>query len=143
MAKFKQANTQTASEEPSKGIDMTHHIKRSLVEPLECCYVRTCSPDYWGGHHMAHITIPVYGPMTMRDIKRALHTELNDGAICGNDERSWDDSGDIGDAWYARAHAAVNRIKPAEGHKGRFFKDIKQDEDADYLVYAYFVFRGV
>ncbi len=116
-------------------------IKTSLVAPLECVHVDTCLPDYWGGHHLAHVSIPIYGPMSLCDIKAAIHSELNEGAIGGSDERTRDDSGIVGDAWFYRAHAAVNAIKPSEKGKRRFFTDVSVEEDADYSVYAYFVFR--
>lgn len=118
-------------------------IKTSLVPALECVHADTCLPDYWGGHHLAHVCIPVYGPMTLKDIKRALHSELNMGAIAGSDGRTFDNSGEIGDTWFYRAHAAVNRIKPNVKGKRRFFTDITPCDGDDYgvSVYAYFVFR--
>ncbi len=115
-------------------------IKTSLVPQLECVHADTCLPDYWGGHHLAHISIPVYGRMSLKDIKSALRSELNEGAIGGSDERTRDDSGEIGDAWFYRAHAAINRIKPNQKGKRVFFDDVPIDDDADYSVYAYFVF---
>lgn len=116
-------------------------IKKSLVPALECLHADTCLPDYWGGHHLAHVSIPVYRPMTLSDIKRALHSEVSQGAIAGNDPRTCDDSGDVGDAWHFRAHAAINRIKPSTKGQRRFFTDIAQDGDQDYSVYAFFVFE--
>lgn len=120
-------------------------IKTSLVPALECVHVDTCLPDYWSGHHLAHVCIPVYGPMTLKDIKRALHSEINQGAIAGNDKRARDDSGEVGDTWFYRAHAAVNKIKPKTKGQRLFFKEI-MPIDPDYCgesVYAYFVFRDV
>lgn len=118
-------------------------IKTSLVPALECVHVDTCLPDYWGGHHLAHVAIPVYGPMNLKDIKRALHSEINQGAIAGNDERTRDDSGEVGDTWFYRAHAAVNRIKPTKKGQRLFFTDITpcDEDDCCDSVYAYFVFR--
>lgn len=116
-------------------------IKRSLVAPLECVHADTCLPDYWGGHHLAYVSIPVYGPMSLTDIKQAIHSELNQGAIGGSDERTRDGSGEIGDAWFYRAHAAVNRIKPSKKGKRRFFTDVETPDDGEDSVYAYFVFR--
>lgn len=113
----------------------------SLVSPLECCHVDTCLPDYWRGDSRAHLSIPVYPGMTLKEIKSALRSELNQGAIGGNDPRTRDDSGDVGDVWYKRAHAAINAIKPANKGQRRFFTHLEeQDEDADFSVYAYFVF---
>lgn len=115
-------------------------IKKSIVPQLECVHADTSLPDYWGGHNIAHISIPVYGRMSLKDIKSALHSELNQGAIGGSDERTRDDTGEIGDAWFHRAHAAVNRIKPSKKGQRVFFDDVPIDDDADYSVYAYFVF---
>lgn len=119
-------------------------IKTSLVPVLECAHASTCLPDYWGGHHLAHVSIPVYGPMSLAEIKQAIRAELNAGAIGGNDERTRDDSGAVGDTWFYRAHAAVSRMRPAVKGTRRFFRDIEHPaEDDDYCVYAYFVFREV
>ena len=119
-------------------------VKKSLVPVLECLHVDTCLPDYFGGHHLPWVCIPVCRPMSLADIKSAIRSELNQGAIGGSDERTRDDSGDIGDSWFYRAHAAVNRIKPSTKGKRRFFKDISMPEsEDDDSVYAYFVFREV
>jgi hypothetical protein len=80
--------------------------------------------------------------MTFGEIKRALHAELNVGAVAGNDDRTLDTSGDVGDTWFFRAHAAVSAMKPSKPGVRRFFLDLEpEDEDADYSVYAYFVFE--
>ncbi len=117
-------------------------VKMSLVPPLECLHADTCLPDYWGGHHKPHVSIPVYPGMSMSDIKRGLHSELSHGAVCGSDSRTRDDSGDVGDAWYKRAHAAVNKMTPSVKGKRKFFEDLDEPgEDEDFSVYAYFVFE--
>ena len=117
-------------------------ILSSLVPALECVHVDTCLPDYFGGHHLAWVCIPVYKPLSLSEIKSALHSEINQGAIGGNDDRVRDDSGDVGDAWFYRAHAAINRIQPSIKGKRKFFTDIDCDGSSD-CVYAYFVFREV
>lgn len=114
-------------------------MKHSLVPPLECCHADTCLPDYWSGHHLAHISIPVHNKMSLSDIKQALHSELNCGAIAGSDMRTRDNSGEIGDVWYYRAHAAINAIKASSRRPFKGLED--QEEDSDYSVYAYFVFK--
>ena len=117
-------------------------MKMSSVPPLECCHADTCLPDYWGGHHLPHVSIPVHRGMSMSDIKRALHFELSSGAVAGSNPITRYDSGEAGDVWYKRAHAAVDKIKPATKGQKRFFLDLgEQEEDADYSVYAYFVFK--
>lgn len=111
------------------------------VPVLECALADTCLPDYWSGHHKAHISVPVYKGMHLAELKRALHSELNQGAVAGNDERTRDDSGDISDLWYKRAHAAINRLTPAVKGKRRLFEDLEEQSDNDCeSVYAYFVF---
>ena len=124
---------------------MSNHytVKTSLVPQLECLHIDTCLPDYFGGHHLAWICIPIYKALSLSEIKSAIHSELNQGAIGGNDERTRDDSGEIGDAWFYRAHAAVDRIKPSKKGQRKFFTNIEfpSEDYADECVYAYFVFR--
>ena len=114
------------------------------MHTLDCSHADTCLPDYWGGHHLPHVQIPVYHGMKLSDIKRELHSELNQGAVAGSDPITQDDSGDEGDKWFKRAHAAVNRITPNVKNQRRFFLDLDKvtddDDDGDFSVYAFFVF---
>ena len=113
-----------------------------MTYTLECLHADTCLPDYWSGHHLAHVQIPVYPGMTLKEIKESLHSELNQGAIAGSDERTRDDSGKEGDIWFRKAHAAINRIKPATKGQRTFFRDLEEQSDDDMdIVYAFFVFR--
>ncbi|QNR53946.1 hypothetical protein phiK7A1_158 [Pseudomonas phage phiK7A1] len=111
-----------------------------VVKPLECSHADTCLPDYWSGHHLAHIQVPVHKGMHLKELKEALHSELSQGAVMGSDDRTRDDSGPVGDVWYKKAHAAVNRIKPMVKGKRRLFESLQEHSDDDYTVYAYFVF---
>lgn len=104
---------------------------------LECIHVDTCSPDYWGGHHLPHVSIPIYGAMSLPDIKRALKSEIHQGAVCGSIDSKTLESPE----WFKRSIAAVNRIKGQDPKKRKYFTDIPVDDDSDYSVYAYFVFR--
>jgi hypothetical protein len=80
--------------------------------------------------------------MSLADIKRALHGEVSEGAIAGSDPVTRDGSGDAGDVWYKRAHAAINKIHSSVKGKRTYFEDLDPSEDADgYSVYAYFVFQ--
>jgi len=109
---------------------------------LDCSHCDTCLPDYWSGHHLPHVQIPVYRGMKLSDIKRELRNELNQGAIGGNDPRTSDDSGKDGERWYNAALAAVNKIKPNVKNQRRFFMELEKqtyDDDGD-SVYAFFVF---
>jgi len=113
---------------------------------LECSHCDTCLPDYWSGHHLAHVHIPVYHGMKLSDIKRELRNELNMGTIAGNDPRTSDDN-ELNEQWYKAAIVAVNKIKPDIKNQRRFFMNLeKQDDDEHYdndSVYAFFVFDDV
>jgi len=111
---------------------------------LICAHADTCLSCYWGGHHLPHIQVPVHRGMHLSELRAALHSELNEGAVAGNDPRTRDDSGVEGDVWYMRAHAAVNRIRPAIKGKRRMFEDLEQvdsEDDSVEPVYAFFVFQ--
>lgn len=109
---------------------------------LEAAHVDTCLPELWTGHHLAHVQIPVYRGMSLKEIKESLHNELNMGAVMGSDERTRDDSGAEGDKWYKSAHAAINKIKPRIKGQRKFFMDLEEESDEEYIdnVYAFFVF---
>lgn len=116
---------------------------------LELVHADTCLPDYWGGHHKAHISINVWPGMTLRDIKESLRNELRWGAIAGNNTCARMLASDfvlpehekLADQYVRAAHAAINRIKPAKKGQRKFFTDLEnQNEDCDYSIYAYFVF---
>jgi len=119
---------------------MKHPINKSLVPPLECLHADTCLPDYWSGHHKAHVSIPVHKGMTFKAIKQALHNEVSTGAIAGSDDRTRDDSGPVGDTWYFRAHAAINKMQPGYKGKRTIFTDLDESTEDGDSVYAYFVF---
>lgn len=113
------------------------------MKALVCVHVDTCLDCYWSGHPKAHVQIPVYKGMHIGDVKLALHNELNQGYVMGDDKRTGDDSGDAGDKWYKAAHAAVNRLKPAIKGKRRMFESldkVSEDDDTVETVYAYFIF---
>lgn len=114
------------------------------MNKLTCAHADTCLSDYWGGHHLPHIQVPVHRGMRLSELKQALHSELNQGAVAGNDPVTRDDSGPEGDRWYKHAHAAVNRIRPAQKGKRRLFEDLEEvdtEDDSAPLVYAFFVFQ--
>ena len=113
---------------------------------LACLHADTCLPDYWGGHHLAHIQVPVYHDTTITELRAALHSELNEGAVMGSDRRTRDDSGEVGDRWYKAAHAAIDRDVRLKHPRTtlRPFRDLEpQEEDSEITVYAYFVFEDL
>ena len=124
--------------------------KETLPRKLECAHADTCLPDYWRGHHRAHVAVPVYRGMHLAEVKRAILSELRQGAVMGSDRLAWLLSsdwvgpGNAGAAEIAtkRAVAAVNRMRPAVPRARRLFNDLEATpaDDDGPEVYAYFVF---
>lgn len=109
---------------------------------LNCVITDVCLPDYFSGDFRPWICVPVNSKMSFKELREMLHSELNQCAIGGNNPLVRDGSGPEGDRWFREAHAAINRdIKPAKkfGRKPFPFIDAESD-DAEYPVYAYFVF---
>lgn len=113
---------------------------------LECCHADTCLPDYWGGHHLPHVQIPVHRGMTLKEVKDSIRHELSHGYVMGSTETAYLLRADwvppekekaAGKAVKA-AYAAVNRIRPARKGQRRFFMDLPSADDSE--LYAYFVF---
>lgn len=93
----------------------------------------TCLPDYFSGDWRPWFVVPIYGPMTLKEIKEYLLSELNQGAIGGNLDWEVQES----DQFYKAAKAAINRLSNANGYRGKHFKDL--DNDYSEPVRAYFV----
>lgn len=110
---------------------------------LECGHADTCLPSYWGGHHLAHIQVPVWNGMSLDVLKASLRRELNEGAIAGADY-----PGTHNDQWYAAAVAAVNAMtvhpgaNPEHLFKGLEVGEDEPDDDGE-SVYAFFVFTPI
>jgi hypothetical protein len=116
---------------------------------LECCHADTCLPDYWSGHHLPHVQIPVWPGMSLKEIKSLIRSEIAMGAVAGSTEDacllSWDavppEKEKYADRLTRAVYAAVNRMKPARKGQRKFFTDVPEmDEDGDCQVYAFFVF---
>lgn len=116
---------------------------------LECAHADTCLPDYWSGHHLPHVQIPVWRGMTLADIKRSIMSELSQGAVMGSDDNARLLSADMvqpgeekqADLLTRAAYVAVNRMRPAKKGTRRFFLDLEEtDDDCSDTVYAFFVF---
>ena len=107
---------------------------------LECIHADTCFPDYWGGHHLAHIQVPVWNGMSLAELKKALMSELAEGAVAGAGY-----PGDHDEQWYAAARDAVQAIeaKTPAAAENLFPLLIPQGDDDVPTVYAFFVFRHV
>lgn len=114
---------------------------------LVCAHADTCLPDYWGGHHLPHVAVPVYPSMTMGELRDAIITELDAGAVAGADATPADTYENAD--WLRAARAAVLRDVKMRDPGARYpfrdlFRDLPEsDDDADFFgphVHAYFVF---
>lgn len=119
------------------------HDNIKCPSKLDCIHADTCLPDYWSGHHLPHIAVPVYNGMSITELRQQLHSEINQGAIAGSDPITQDDSGLEGDKWYRKAHAAINRIRLKDRTKRNLFPNLEVDNDENMhdSVYVYFVFQ--
>lgn len=114
---------------------------------LEWALADICLPDYWSGHHLPHVQIPVWSGMTLKQIKDALRDELRMGYVSGTCDAARILQADwvppsqekVAEALMRAAYAAVNRIKPAHKGQRKLFTDLEPAEDNDYSLYAYFV----
>lgn len=110
---------------------------------LTACHADTCLPSFWSGTHLPHVQIIVHKGMTLGEVKQALHSELNEGALMGSDvgDDAWS-SGPDGEAWYKAAGEAVDAITATagEGDDIRLFNDLEGVDDGAESVYAFFVF---
>lgn len=111
---------------------------------LNCQHAGTCLPDYWCGHHLPHISVPVWRGMSPAALRAALHSEVSQGAIMGGHDLTRDANGETSEAWDRAAHAAINRdVKPAKKGARRLFLDLEpepENSDACESVQAFFVF---
>lgn len=113
---------------------------------LEICHADTCLPDYWSGHHRAHVQIPVIPGMSGKDIREAIRSEISQGYVMGSDDIAFLLSADYvgadreadADKVTKAVYAAINRMRPARKGQRRFFTDIEAHDDAE-TVYAFFV----
>lgn len=110
---------------------------------LACIHADTCLSDYWGGHHLPHVAVPVNRDTTFADLRTMIIDELRAGAVAGADatpEETYEN-----DDWYAAACEAVERDVqprvPGTEYPFRDLDDYDEDEDEhEESVYAYFVF---
>lgn len=112
---------------------------------LNCLLNDVCLPDYYSGHHLAWVCVPVTRHTTFKQLRIDLHNELAMGAIGGNDGRS-SDYHELSEPWHKAAKAAINRdVVPAIKGKKLAFSHIDSDciDDDGYCesIIAYFVFR--
>ena len=107
---------------------------------LTCVFVDVCLPDYWGGHQLPYVAVPVNRHTTFADLRAAIINELRAGAVAGADatpEATYEN-----DEWYDAACEAVYRdVQPRDPSVQYPFPDLDASDDEDSeSVYAYFVF---
>jgi hypothetical protein len=117
---------------------------------FECAHADTCLPDYWSGHHLPHVQIPVWRGMTLGQVKREIRSELSQGAVMGSSDNARmlyadmvrEDEVKQAHRVIRAAYAAVNRMRLADSHKRKLFMDLEEstDDDCSDSVYAFFVF---
>lgn len=115
----------------------------------ECIHADTCLPDYWGGHHLAHVQIPAIPGMTLADIKAALRDEVTQGAVMGSNDDAillscdWVPERLVkqAEATLKGVYRSIENLRPTKKGQRKFFTDITIDEDEDCSVYAFFVFK--
>lgn len=107
---------------------------------LTCAHADTCLPDYWGGHHLPHVAVPVSRDTTFADLRSMIIDELRAGAVAGADATP-EDTYEC-DEWCEAACEAVERdVRPCDPRFQYPFRDLDNSEDEDSeSVYAYFVF---
>ena len=115
---------------------------------FECCHADTCLSDYWSGHHLPHVQIPVYRGMTLKDIKSAIRSELSQGAVMGSTDNARLLSADMStdkertEELYKAAHDSIDAIELKDPENDHCFMDMEEstDDDCWESVYAFFVF---
>lgn len=106
---------------------------------LNCIHADTCLADYWGGHHLPHVAIPVHARMTCKDVREAIKAELRMGYVMGNSDDAQLLCGDVvldekrADKLTRAAYAAVNRDIKGKRYP---FAHLELDSESQ----AYFVF---
>lgn len=121
-----------------------------MMIKFECCHADTCLSDYWSGHHLPHVQIPVYRGMTLKDVKSAIKDELRQGVVSGSTDNARLLSADMvrpdeekqADRVTRATYAAVNRMRLADKRKRKLFMELEESTDNDCCesVYAFFVF---
>jgi hypothetical protein len=121
-----------------------------MMIKFECCHADTCLPDYWSGHHLPHVQIPVWRGMTLAQVKSALRSELSQGAVMGSTDNARLLSADAFVPYskdYAyqvnkAAHDSIDAIELKDPENDHCFMDMEEstDDDCWESVYAFFVF---
>ena len=107
----------------------------------ELVHADTCLPDYWGGHHKAHLQIPICGPMTLKEVKESLKYELSEYTL-GCDEFA-ESLREFEPKAMRKAIAAINRLERSKKDRKKLFSDVEVSGEGYDFVYAFFVFMEI
>ena len=100
----------------------------------------TCLSEYWGGHHLPHVSVPVDGATTAKEALEGVRAELGQGAVAGS--LSWEVI--ESEEFYAACMKAIQELtelnesildKPAFPNL-----EVLEGDDCCEPVMAYFVF---
>lgn len=117
---------------------------------INVLHADTCLPCYWGGHHMAHLQVPVDGSTTFAQLREMLLVEVVQGAVAGNDHIAQLLSSDVvrpseehAADWVTReVYRAIKRdVRPAKKYRRLAFPDLERPvhSGSDYSVCAFFI----
>lgn len=95
---------------------------------LHIHYVESCLPDYWSGHHLPHICVPVGPDTTFEELKQGLKNEVMEGAIMGGYDCPIDT-----EEWADDALAAIDLLK---SFKEKPFWDLEDYESSAYFIFS-------
>ena len=113
---------------------------------ITIAHTDTCLPDYFSGDSRPWLCIPAYR-QTFASVRRALESEVRQGAIGGSDDNARllssglvrPDEENRADTLTRKLYAAIRRdVRPARKGDRLAFRDIAADEDGE-TVMAYFV----
>lgn len=105
------------------------------ITKVTAMYADVCLPDYWGGHFLPHISVPVYNGMTLGELKAQLKSEINQDAVAGAYEVT------ERDGWHEAARKAIDALEAKDqtlGDGAVLFSDLPKQEGDD-CVHAYVV----
>ena len=82
----------------------------------------TCLPDYWGGHHLPHVAVPVSRDTTFADLCSMIIDELREGAMAGDAtlEETYEDE----DWYYSAIRAVMCDVQPRDHGNEYPFRDL-------------------
>lgn len=91
-----------------------------------------CLPDYWGGHHLPVVQIPITSPMTIAEVREALDSEI---------KQTWEYYEDLGvdmDALVLAAQEIRNQDDLPDDFL-HFMDSYPPSDDVEEINYAYFI----